>query len=305
MSQIATFKVLYDGPALLSHEMNVKDLAPALLAIGELLEDSNKILNGEKAKIAVNIKATDPGSVVITLSAVQNLVTQAVSLFSSNEADALVNAIDILKLLGFASVGGYGVLGLLKWLKNRKIKSIIKLDTGDFQVEAEDGELRMSSNKEIKLFSFLSVRKSIEAVFTPLDRIGIEKVSFIQEDVVNSVTKEERNYLCAPIIDQELIDESEIEQSLQIVNISFQAGGKWRFGDGNATFFAEITDKEFLDKVEQNEMAFAKDDLLKVRLKRKQFISEGSIKTDYIVIKVLDHRSALVQIKLPFKDGII
>lgn len=302
MSQIATFKVLYEGPALSNHEMNVRDLAPALLAIGELLEDSNKILNGDKAKMAVNIKATEPGSIFITLSAVQDLITQATSLFNSNEANALCNAVEILALLGFSSASGYGVLGLLKWLKNRKIKSIVKLDTGDFQVEAEDGELRMSSNKEIKLFSFLSIRKSIEAVFTPLDRAGIEKVSFIKDDVVNSVTKDERNYLSAPIIDQELIDESEIEQSLQIVNVSFLSGGKWRFSDGNATFYAEITDKEFLDKVEQNEMAFAKDDLLKVRLKRKQFISEGSIKTDYVLIKVLDHRSALVQIKLPFKE---
>jgi len=303
MPENITFKVLYEGPALSNHEMNVRDLAPALLAIGDLLEESNKILNGDKAKIAVNIKATEPGSVFINLSAVQDLIAQAASLFNSDGVNAIVNAAEILALLGFSSDGGFGVLGLLKWLKNRKIKSIIKLDTGDFHVEAEDGELRISNSKEIKLFSFLSIRKNIEAVFTPLDRTGVEKVSFLHGNIVNSITKEERDYLHAPVIDQELIDESEIEQSLQIINISFQAGGKWRFGDGNATFFAEITDKEFLEKVEQNEMAFAKDDLLKVRLNRKQFISEGSIKTDYIVIKVLDHRSALVQIKLPFKDN--
>ena len=301
MSQIATFKVSYEGEALANHEMNVRDLAPALLAIGELLEDSNRILNGDKAKIAVNIKATSPGSVVIHLSAVQDLLAQAVSLFSSNEATALVNAVEILRLLGFASAGGAGVLGLLKWLKNRKIKSIIKIDGGDFQVEAEDGELRVTKNQEIKLFSFVSIRKNIETVFSPLDKEGVEKVSFIHDNEVNSVSKEERAYLQAPVVEQELIDESEIEQSLQIVNISFQEGGKWRFSDGNATFYAEITDKEFLARVEQNETAFAKDDVLKAKLKRKQYIVEGSIKTDYVIVKILDHRSALVQIKLPFK----
>ena len=40
----ASFHLIYDGPALANHEMNVRDLAPALLAVGELLEEVNRML---------------------------------------------------------------------------------------------------------------------------------------------------------------------------------------------------------------------------------------------------------------------
>ena len=39
------FSIKYEGSALANHEMNVKDLAPALLAAGELFEEINAILN--------------------------------------------------------------------------------------------------------------------------------------------------------------------------------------------------------------------------------------------------------------------
>ena len=48
------FHVKYDGVALANNEMNVKDLAPALLAIGELLEEANDLLNERKTKISIN-----------------------------------------------------------------------------------------------------------------------------------------------------------------------------------------------------------------------------------------------------------
>jgi hypothetical protein len=303
MPNPSTFQVTYEGPALANHEMNVKDLAPALLAIGELLEDANRILNGEKAKLAVNIRATEPGSVIITLSAVQNLLHQAVSLFSSDEATALVNAADILRLLGLISGSGAGVIGLLKWLKNRKVKSVTKIDTGDFKLEAEDGEVRITNEREIKLFSFVTIRKNLEAVVTPLRREGVDKVSFRHDQESNAVTKDEVEYLKAPAFEQEVIDQSELEENLQIVTISFQEGGKWRFSDGNATFYAEIQDQDFLAQVALNQTAFAKDDILKVRLTRKQYLLNGTIKADYVITKVIDHRSALVQIPLPFKNS--
>lgn len=100
---------------------------------------------------------------------------------------------------------------------------------------------------------------------------------------------------------EEVLKDDEIEQNLQIVNISFQDGGKWRFTDGNATFYADILDKDFLARVEKNQAAFAHDDILRVRLKRRQAVSTaGGLKTEYTIISVLEHRSAVVTLKLPF-----
>ncbi len=148
----------------------------------------------------------------------------------------------------------------------------------------------------------ISIRKKIESVIrTPLQRPGVEKVKFIQGNREQSISRDETDYFAAPDIEEEIIGEHEIETSLQIVNISFQEGGKWRFSDGVAVFYADILDREFLERVANNEMSFAKDDILTAKVKRKQSLSEGVTKTDYTVIQVLKHRSAATQISLPFE----
>jgi hypothetical protein len=299
----SAFYVSYDGPALAAHEMDVKDLAPALLAIGELFEEANKALNGDNVKIAVNMKAVEAGSVEVALSVAQSITNHVIGLFSSDTTTAIVNGYTLMQILGIAGVGsGAGLIGLIKWLKNRPIKNITRLDTGDALIEAEGGETRVATLKEVKLLGILSVRKSVEAVVKPLEKNGVESVSFIENGHQQKITKEEAAYLKAPIIDEEQIGETTIEKSLQIIGANFQDGGKWKFSDGTATFFADIHDPDFIQLVQRNEVAFAKDDVLNVRIKTKQSLVNGQIKAEHSIIKILGHRSAAVQIQLPFQD---
>lgn len=298
------FQISYDGPALASNEMDIKELAPALLALGELFDDANKLLNGDKVKVAVNIKATSPGSLNIDFSLVQDILNQARTLFGSDGATAIVNAKELLGLLFLGcGGGGIGLFKLISWIKGRKIKSVTKIEDGKFKIEVEDGEVKVTNEREIKLFSSINIRKRVEAIVKPLKSEGVEKIKFIGSDQgveASEVIKDQVDYFEAPKIEEEIIDEKEVEMNLQIVNISFQEDGKWRFSDGNSTFYADIVDEEFNNQIQQNEKYFAKDDLLKVKAVMKQSIVNGSIKTEYIILKVLEHRSAVVQIKLPF-----
>ena len=102
-------------------------------------------------------------------------------------------------------------------------------------------KLRVILNQEVKLFGFLKVRKNVEAVVrTPLTKEGIEKVIFTSDDSRSEINRDEAEYFATPPVEEEKIGEAETETNLQIINVSFQEGGKWKFSDGNAQTFLLI-----------------------------------------------------------------
>lgn len=52
----AEFRLTYRGPAVDDGTMDVRDLAPALLGVGQLVEATNRVVNGEIAAAKVRIR---------------------------------------------------------------------------------------------------------------------------------------------------------------------------------------------------------------------------------------------------------
>jgi len=292
------FQVVYDGEALVTNEMDIRDLAPALMAISDVFEEANKITYGDKTKVQVNVKGTfKSGSFGVDLSVFQTGLNGIVSLFNSNEINAAAN------LLGILGIPGGGLIGLLLWLRNRKIKSINKIDDSNSSIEVEDGETYKTSPQVIALFSSIRIRTSIQKVVTePLSRQGIDKFKIKRNDAETTVEKQEKDCFKLSEIPDELLKDQEREVFLKVITISFSEGHKWRFSDGGVEFYAEISDSDFINQVQENKDGFFKDDLLKVTLREKQWISDSGIKSEYEIIRVLEHRSASKQIKLPFEN---
>lgn len=80
---------------------------------------------------------------------------------------------------------------------------------------------------------------------------------------------------------------------LQIESAVFKDGNKWRFTDGGPAFFAEITDKDFLGRIESGSERCGKGDVLIVDLRRIQTVSDNGLKIEYIVETVREHRAPL------------
>jgi hypothetical protein len=78
---------------------------------------------------------------------------------------------------------------------------------------------------------------------------------------------------------------------LQIVSLSFQDGNKWRLSDGENSFFATILDDAFNERVAKREEHFSKDDLLRARIRRRQFVVDGRLRSEYEIVQVLRHDS--------------
>lgn len=301
MAQKEYFQVIYDGTGLKSNEMDVRDLAPALLAISDVLDESNKIIYGDRTKVQVNVKGSfKTGSFAVELSIAQLPIDQLVSLFDSDGANAASN---LLQMVGFVVPGG-GLIGLLLWLKNRKIKKIENVDDAKAIIEVENEEKYETSPKVIALFSNVKVRTSIQKIVTePLSREGIDTLTVKKGNEKTTIKKEEKDYFKLSEIPDELLKDQIREVFLKVLSISFVEGHKWKFSDGNVEFFATITDEEFVKKVQESKDGFYKDDLFKVSLREKQWIADTGIKSDYEIEKVIDHRSGAKQIKLPFEDN--
>jgi hypothetical protein len=51
------FSVIYHGDSVEKGQMDVKELAPSLLALNDLIEEANRTLNGSRTKVSLRVKA--------------------------------------------------------------------------------------------------------------------------------------------------------------------------------------------------------------------------------------------------------
>lgn len=293
----AQFQIIYDGPALQTNEMDVRDLAPALVALSDLLEEVNTLLYNDVAKVQVNVKGSfKTGCFKIDFSIVQSLVDQLVDIFNSREG---ITAVSVLSILGLSSKDG--LIPILKWLNNRKIKTITKIGNGKARIEVDE-ESREVEEKVIEALSNLKIRQSLEVIITkPLTKEGIETFEISYDSTITTIHESEKESFIAPKAPDELISDQVIEKNLQALNVSFVEGNKWKFTDGNAVFFADVMDNEFIELIQNNKISFAKNDILKVNLRQKQYITDVGMKTEYEIEKIIDHRPAVKQLNL-FSD---
>ena len=108
-----TFQLAYDGSAL-ADGMDVYELAPALLSLGDLIRDVNRFLNQDRTSVAVEVQSDfRRGSFEISILLDQSIVEGAKQvLFGAN----LIDAKGLVELLFGAKVIASGglVYGLLK-----------------------------------------------------------------------------------------------------------------------------------------------------------------------------------------------
>lgn len=302
----AYFHIIYDGPALENNEMDVKELAPSLIALSETIEEANKIINHGKAKIVLNVRASfKTGCFGIDLHVVQSILTNMWSLFKHDDVQA---AVVLLSFLGFTVKGGVGgIIGVLKWIKDRKITKIQINKEGMATIIIDNDKLEVEQ-EVVELLKSFKLRQSLEkAIAKPLENEGIYSISTTDtyEDKKSYITinKSEKDYFRVPEVEDEILEDKEYITNLQIVSAVFQENNKWRFSEGMEPFYAEVKDEIFSNEVQNSERSFSKGDILTVKLKKVQKIEKGNLKSEYEILKVLNHRSAFKQIKLPFDEG--
>ena len=117
------------------------------------------------------------------------------------------------------------------------------------------------------------------------------------------VTKPDLPGFEVPGIEEQPLADEEREVALRPVNVAFTEGNKWRVSDGESTFFATVTDLQFLHRVETAQEVFAKSDILRARLRTRQWrTSDGDLRTEHQILQVLEHVAGPRQVPLPFEE---
>jgi hypothetical protein len=304
MGQHSRFHIVYDGPALQVHRMDVRALAPALLAMGDLVERANLLLNGDQVKVSVDVHASfKAGSFGIDMELAQSLWQKVLDLTSGQ---SVVGIATICSLLGLSARDGLkGVVQVIKWLRGRGVTRIEPLEQGVVRLFVGDDHLD-TEERVLKLVQDYKLRKALEGVITdPLEREGITSVSTVENDqVIMHVSRFDSPYFKAPLPQEEKLGEDTYIANLQVLNLAFQDDNKWRFTEGGGNvFYATVLDSEFLKRVQLNQEQFAKDDIIRASVRRIQRITKDGLRADYEVLKIMEHRSATPKVQLKMNFG--
>lgn len=281
----AEFNLIYHGPALDAGTMDVRDLAPALMGVGDLIDAMNKIVSGEHSKTKVQVKTISAGSFHIGLDIAVGLYDQVRDIFAGPDATAAANLI--------ALFGGGGLIGLIKWLKGRSPSSVKKQADARVIIEI-DGQSIEINETIARLALDVNVRRALEKVIAePLSREGIDSVELGEARQVEKIDKADGYSFLAPISSKSGVYEYRYRAPFSIVSLSFKEGNKWRLHDGKTTINATVIDQGYLDKINRNEIAFSKGDLLicdvAVTATARQD-ANGRLSNEYVIEKVIDHR---------------
>jgi len=287
MNEDTNFSMLYDGEDITEGTIDARDLAPALIALADIVDEAAPVVFGAAPKLTVRIRSGfDHGSFEVHLE-LATLYSKFVGLFSGPDAQAWSS---FLQITGIA--GAFGLLQLVKKSKGQKPTSVTIERTEKVTIKFEGEDPDTVDRRVFALFKNFRVRKAVEQLIQPLMHEGVDIFKIRRRGRETfSVTREEAPYLIAPT-DLEGETNSICETRLAIVSPSFQPGNKWRVSDGSRTIFVSIADEEFMKDVQEGTEAFRKGDVLYVSLRTTQWLENGQLKADYSIVKVHRHESA-------------
>jgi hypothetical protein len=186
--------------------MDVADLAPALLALGELIKQANFLVNRDAAKVNLVVQSDFRHACFqINLELVQSLFS---TLASFLEDDRVKTAQDLADWLGLIIPGGIGVVGLFKYLARRDGREIERVtqvpqDQTTLTRRDEQGvvEIKFKGDNNVvhvnnivyRLGEDPTVRRDAAKVVAPLKKEGIEALRFDEgpDRPGTSITKQE------------------------------------------------------------------------------------------------------------------
>lgn len=288
------FSIVYDGEPLSDGSIDVRDLAPCMLALADLLDETAPLVDPALLRVSLRVRPDfKKGSFEVLLD-VASLYRDFVDLFSGPDAQAWASFFQIVGIAGVA-----GVFQLILRARGRKPTKVTIERKESVSVTFEGDAPILVDPRVWALFQNLRARKAVERVLMPLLDRGFDefKIKDANGSETIRVTEKEAPYFRAPF-EHENETVSQVETRVVIVAPSFNPGNKWRVTDGARSLYVTIRDEAFERAVQQGTAAFRKGDTLYVTLQTTQWTDGGRLVAEHSIAKVHRHEPGPIQKKL-------
>lgn len=282
----ADFQVVYDGPDVEQGTMDVRDLAPALLSLGYIIEEANRRVNGTDRPVSVKFQATERGSMAVQLAIEAGSLWHSLSeLFNGQDAQAIERLLAILGISAGSVTAG--LWGFIKWMAGRRVESVVPVGSTSFVVKVEgDNNTVVVDRVTYGMAQDPRVVSEAAKVVKPLEKEGIHMFGMRQVRGGEFGDVVDKSDLPAFAVSMPSTDvETSTPIILQVISPDLSdSNSKWRFTDGDNKFMASIEDEGFLDAIRSRKILLGHGDAIYANLVRRQFTnSQGQLRSEYIV----------------------
>ncbi|WP_419816157.1 hypothetical protein [Glacieibacterium sp.] len=228
--------IRYDGPALVQGEMDVQDLAPALIALAEIAKIANQRFNGGRASIRILVNADiEHKCFQLDLSLVQSWIDTARQLIGDDNVTTLQQ---LGAILGYFTGAAGGVFGIYKWaFAKGDAKPNITLNYIDARgvviLMMPDGRTYEADPKAWDLANDARLLPHIKTVLSPLEKEGYDDFEIIDNgERVVSIDRETARAIrasSAPVgaDDSEAPYVSTLDGQVEIHTARFRGTAEW------------------------------------------------------------------------------
>lgn len=272
----------YIGPAVDTGLMDVYEASANMIAFSEFVVLSAKSAFGESITARAEVAGFGRGSFITDL--VFNVGLTSASIFSAYSPDQIWGLVK-------------EAFTLWKHLKGSP-PSKVEYDGQHVKVTNNNGEIIQIMTQSFTLVMSEKGSESVgRFVQKALDKPGMDAIEIASgNETIDRVTQAESAYF-VPVAIAETITDITVKMGLMLEAPVFKDGNKWRFSDGQQSFYADIEDKEFLARVNAGER-FGKGDVLYADVRINQQMSGMKISAERSLVKVHEHKIASVQLPL-------
>ncbi len=296
------FKIAFEGEPFEGGEIDVRDLAPTLLAFGNVVQAANKSLNGDRADARLKVAATEQACFEAALTMDVSWVTDMLDVVAAHP-QRVVAADQLMELLLKGGAIGGGLFAAIKFLKGKRPEKVEPQGDGSTEITVNQTTI-VVSDKTVQLLQDLPTREAIEDLGRKAARVeGLENLRLgVDTDAIEAVRLSQADLpslKVPPEPDEPDVEVTNREAWLKIVSVHFRDGYKWRFSDGGERpFTAEVEDQTFLNQVQEGLVAMNANDTIRCRLREEQSLSTSNLIKTVFVEEVIDYRPGARQMNL-------